>query len=102
MLARGVGTGPQQLRRADHLGREVARQRVLARVLDAAPPVRLLESVRRARHLVARVAVSVPAVTGIVRVAQIGQGALGDVAEESDVLEAVAAHLLPDGGVEAP
>src|SRR5437867_4470402 len=100
--ARDVGTGPQQLRRADHLGREVARQRVLARVLDAAPPVRLLESVGGARHLVARVAVPVPAVAGIVRVAQIGQVAVGDVAEEADVLEAVAGHLLAEGVVEAP
>ncbi len=42
-----VGAGPEQLRRADHLGREVARQRILTRVLDTAPPVRLLEIGRR-------------------------------------------------------
>jgi hypothetical protein len=50
-------------------------QRIRARVLDAAPPVRLLES---------------------------RQVAVGDLAEEADVLEAVAGHLLAEGVVEAP
>src|SRR5262249_12069472 len=100
VMTRHVGTRPEDLRCADHLVREIAGE-ILPRIRDAALLVRHLEVRRRAADRVAAILVPMPAVPRVVLGTHITEIAVRHVAEEADVGEPVALHVMTPGVVEA-